>query len=131
MKKGHGSKFDRKKEAAIQALFSERNQTEAARVAGIDPSTLRRWQRLPEFQVEYLQVRRDLMSQASGRLQYHAGTLISVGLKLIGDSATPSSVRASLILGFIDRANKAVESEDVLVRLEALERSLAEQKDKR
>lgn len=51
--KGHGSKFGRKKEAAIAALLVEKNQAEAARVVGIDLSTLKRWLRLPEFIEEY------------------------------------------------------------------------------
>ena len=44
--KGHGSKFDRKKEAAIAALLAERSQARAARVVGIDLSTLKRWMQL-------------------------------------------------------------------------------------
>jgi transposase-like protein len=59
MKKGHGNKFGRKKEAVIAALLSGKNQVEAARIAGVDPSTLKRWLRLPEFQAEYLQARRE------------------------------------------------------------------------
>ena len=41
--KGHGSKFGRKKKAAIAALLAEKNQAEAARVAGIDLSTLQQF----------------------------------------------------------------------------------------
>ena len=43
--KGHGSKFGRKKEAAIAALLTQRNIEEAARVAGIGTQTLHRWLR--------------------------------------------------------------------------------------
>jgi len=128
MKKGHGSKFGRKMEAAVQALFSERNQAEAARVAGIDPSTLRRWLRLPEFQAEYLQVRRDAVSQTNGRIQHLSGVLLSVAQKLLADAVTPASVKAHLILGLLDRGNKAVEQEDILVRLAAVERSIEDTK---
>jgi transposase-like protein len=45
--KGHGSKFGKKKEAAIAALLTERNQAEAARSVGINLSTLKRWMREP------------------------------------------------------------------------------------
>jgi hypothetical protein len=41
--KGHGSKFGRKKEAAIAALLAEKNQAEATCVAGIDLSTLKQF----------------------------------------------------------------------------------------
>lgn len=130
MKKGHGNKFGRKKEAAITALFSGKSQADAARLAGVDPSTLKRWLRLPEFQAEYLQVRREAMSQANARIQYHALALVNLGIKLAADSATPASVRAHLVLSLHDRGNKSVEQEDVLMRLAALEQA-AEEKNKR
>src|SRR5690349_16593690 len=46
---GHGSKFTRKKEAAIAALLTHRNVEEAARAAGIGTQTLYRWMKHPEF----------------------------------------------------------------------------------
>ena len=46
---GHGTKFNRKMEVAVAALLTQKNQEEAARVAGISLATLVRWQRLPEF----------------------------------------------------------------------------------
>jgi len=123
MKKGHGSKFGRKKEAAIAALLSGKNQAEAARIAGVDPSTLKRWMRLPEFETEYLLVRREAMSQANARIQHNSSALVSLGLKLVSDAATPASVKAHLILGLLDRGNKSLELEDVLIRVAALERA--------
>ena len=58
---GHGSKFERKKEAAIAALLTTKNYEEAAQATGIDLKTLKRWMRLPEFESEYLLVRREAM----------------------------------------------------------------------
>jgi transposase-like protein len=131
MRKGHGSKFGRKKEAALAALFSGKSQADAARLVGIDPSTLKRWMRLPEFQAELMQVRRDAMGQANALVQHNAVVLASLGLRLVGDAKTPASVKAHLILGLLDRGNKAVEQEDILVRMAAMERALEEQKNKR
>ena len=112
--KGHGNKFGRKKEAAVAALLSERNQAEAARVAGIDLSTLKRWMRLPEFQSELLRARREVVSQTNARVQHNSGVAVSVALKLMADPATPASVRAHIALGLVDRANQSLEQEDVL-----------------
>ena len=67
--KGHGSKFGRKKEAAIAALLAERNLAEAARVVGIDLSTLKRWLRRPEFIEEYRRARWEVVEQAYARVQ--------------------------------------------------------------
>ena len=99
MKKGHGSKFGRKKEAAIAALFSEKNHAEAARVAGIDLSTLKRWLRMPEFLAEWRRARWESMEQGYARAQQNSGACISVLLKLMVDPATPASGRIRAALG--------------------------------
>jgi transposase-like protein len=41
--KGHGTKFGRKKEAAVVALLSHRNIDEAAKAVGVAPNTLLNW----------------------------------------------------------------------------------------
>jgi hypothetical protein len=129
--KGHGAKFGRKKEAAIAALLTQKNHEEAARATGIDLKTLKRWLRLPEFQAEFLLVRREAVGQANARVQQNSGAAASVALMLMADPKTPPTVRAHLSLGLLDRANKSVEQDDMLVRLAAMERSLEEQKKKR
>jgi transposase-like protein len=47
--KGHGAKFGRKKEEAIAALLLQRNVEEAARSNGVNPNTLLRWLKIPDF----------------------------------------------------------------------------------
>jgi hypothetical protein len=53
-----GSKFSRKKEAAIAALLGQRNIEEAAESIGIRTKTMLRWLKLPEFDAAYRQARR-------------------------------------------------------------------------
>jgi hypothetical protein len=129
--KGHGSKFGRKMEAAIGAFMREKSLVEAAKVAGISVSTLKRWLQMPEFQAELMRERRELVSQTNARIQYYSGAAASVAFKLMADASTPSSVRAHLSLALIDRANEAVDREDILVRLAALERAQEETKNRR
>ena len=81
---------------------------------GVDPSTLKRWLRLPDFEAEYLLVSREAVSQVNARIQHNSGALVSVGLKLVADAATPASVKGHLILGLLDRGNRSLELEDVL-----------------
>ena len=111
-----------------QPCFRGRSHADAARIAGIDPSTLKRWLRLPEFQAEYLQVRREAVSQTNARIQHHSGAVFSVALRLVAETTTPASVRANLCLGLLDRANKSLENDDILVRIAALERGQEEAK---
>ena len=71
------------------------------------------------------------MSQTNARIQHNSGALASLGFKLVAEAATPASVKAHLVLGLLDRGNKAVEQEDILVRLAALERVAEESKKTR
>ena len=122
MMKGHGNKFGRRKEAAIAALLMEKNHAEAARVVGIDLSTLKRWIRLPEFIEEYRRARWEVVDQAYARAQQNSGAAVSVLLKLMADPATPASGRIRAALGVFGIAHEALEL-DMETRVSALERS--------
>jgi len=128
--KGHGSKFGRKKEAAIAALLSEKNQAEAARVVGIDLSTLKRWMRLPEFIEEYRRARWAVVEQAYARVQQNTPAAASVLLKLMVDPATPSSGRIRAALGTFGLAREALDL-DIETRVAALEAAAAIGKHRR
>jgi hypothetical protein len=120
--KGHGSKFGRKKEAAIAALLAEKNQAEAARVVGIDLSTLKRWLRLPEFITEYRRARWEVAEQAYARVQQNTPAAASVLLKLMADPATPASSRIRAALGIFGLSREARDL-DIETRVSELERA--------
>jgi hypothetical protein len=120
---GHGAKFDRKRQDAIAALLSQRNVEEAARVTGISTHTLVRWMKVPEFQAEYRQARRDAYSQSISRLQQASGAAVSTLLKVMVDPGTPASTRVRAADSVLGHAAKAIEIEDIEVRVADLERS--------
>ena len=120
--KGHGSKFGRKKEAAIAALLAERNLAEAARVVGIDLSTLKRWLRRPEFSEEYRRARCEFVEQAYARVQQMTPVAASVLGKLMADPATPASGRIRAALGIFGLAREALDL-DIETRVAELERA--------
>src|ERR1700719_455396 len=122
MMKGHGNKFGRRKEAAIAALLVEKNHAEAARVVGIDLSTLKRWIRLPEFIEEYRRARWEVVEQAYARVQQNTPAAAAVLLKLMVDPATPASGRIRAALGTFVLAREALEM-DIETRVAALERA--------
>ena len=121
--KGHGSKFGRKKEAAVAALLTQRTLDEAARVAGIGAQTLHRWLKLPEFQAAYLEARRAAVSQSNARLQQASSAAVSTLLKIMVDLSAPASTRVRAADKILARARQAIELEDIEVRLAALERA--------
>jgi hypothetical protein len=116
-----GGKFGRKKEEAIAALLTQRNIEEAAKVAGIGANTLLRWLKVPEFQTAYRQARREAFGQAVARLQQGTSAAATTLLKTMIDPATPASVRVRAAEAIFNHAAKAIEIEDIEVRVAALE----------
>ena len=121
--KGHGSKFGRKKEAAIHALCTQRNIEEAARAADIGKQTLIRWLKLPEFRDAYREARREAVSQSNARLQQASGAAVSTPVKIMVDTNAPSAARVRAAHHILDGAHQAIEFEDIEIRLAALERT--------
>jgi transposase-like protein len=118
---GHGSKFGRKKEAAIAALLSQRSVAEAAHLIGIAERTLWRWLREPDFRAEYLAARREAVLQAHARMQQNCGAAASVLLKIMVDPSSPASVRARAAQCILERASQSLEQDDLEVRIARLE----------
>jgi transposase-like protein len=121
--KGHGAKFERKQEEAIAALLTQRNIDEAAKSVGIAANTLLSWMKVPEFQVAYRAARRSAFSQAIARLQQGTSAAATTLLKTMIDPATPASVRVRAAEAIFNHAAKAIEIEDIEVRVTELERA--------
>ena len=116
-----GGKFGCKKEEAITALLTQRNIEEAAKVAGIGANTLLRWLKVPEFQTAYRQARREAFGQAVARLQQGTSAAATTLLKTMIDPGTPASVKVRAAEAIFNHAAKAIEIEDIEVRVAALE----------
>jgi hypothetical protein len=126
--KGHGSKFGQKMEQAVAALLIQRNMEEAAKSVGISTNTLLNWTKVPEFDEAYRKARRDAFSQSISRLQQASGAAVSTLLKVMIDPATPAHTRVRAADSVLGHAAKAIEIEDIEVRLAALEQSVKTEK---
>ena len=118
---GHGTKFTRKLEEAVAAMLTQRNVEEAARAVGISTATLMRWQKLPEFQQAYREARRAVHGQSIARLQQATSAAVSTLLKVMVDASTPASTKVRAADSVLDHSAKAIELEDIEVRVAALE----------
>ncbi len=123
--RGHGTKFGRKKEEAVAALLTQRNIEEAAKTTGIAPNTLLKWIKEPEFQAAYRGARRAAFSQSIARLQQASSAAVSTLLKVMVDASTPASTKVRAADSVLNHSAKAIEIEDIEVRVTELERSLA------
>jgi len=128
---GHGAKFGRKKEEAIAALLTQRNMEEAARTVGVATKTLLRWFQIPEFQAAYRKARRDAHAQSIARLQQATSAAVSTLLKVMVDPSTPPATKVRAADSVLDHSAKAIEIEDLEVRLTELERATEATKDRR
>lgn len=124
--KGHGSKFHRKMYPAIAALLKCSTVEEAARAVGISPNTLSKWMKIPEFMDAYREATHSDFSQSMSRLRQATLAAVTTVLKNMVDPKTPPAGRQRAAEYVIDRAAKAIEAEDLLARVEALERLLKE-----
>jgi transposase-like protein len=120
---GHGAKFGRKKEEAIVALLTHRTIEEAARSIGVDPKTLLRWMKEPEFDKAYRAAKRAAFGQSIARLHHLSSAAVSTLGKIMLDSATPPATRVRAADSILDHTTKAIEIEDIDARLSELERA--------
>jgi hypothetical protein len=100
-----GEKLGRKKQAAVLALVSSRdNVEEAARLAGVTPRTVYRWKTQPAFDSAYREAKRAVFLQAIERLHQMAGAAVVTLGKVMTDPNTPPATKlraADSILGHI------------------------------
>ena len=129
--KGHGAKFERKKDEVVAAILSTRTLEEAARMARISLATLTRWMKLPEFETAYREARRVAYGQAIARLQQGSSAAVTVLLKVMVDPASPASVRVRAADSVLDHSKKNIELEDFEARLAELERAAKAQEGTR
>jgi transposase-like protein len=118
-----GEKLGRKKEAAILALLSQRNVEEAARAVGVTARTLYRWMKEPEFDAAYRAARRAAFSQSTARLQQMCTAAVSTLGKIMVDANAPAASRVRAADSVLGHAAKAIEIEDIEVRVSELERA--------
>ncbi len=121
--KGHGTKFGRKKEEAIVALLTCRTNEEAAHAIGISVTTLLRWQKEPEFQIAYLAAKRAAFGQAIARLHHLSSPAVSTLGKIMLDPTMPPATRARAADSILNHTAKAIQIEDIEVRVSELERA--------
>jgi hypothetical protein len=118
-----GSILGRKQEEAIAALLTKRNVEEAAQAAGISPRTLMRWLKIAEFQKAYREARRQAFGQSIARLQQATSAAAATLMKIMVDPTAPASVRVRAADSIFNHSAKAIEIEDIEVRVAELERA--------
>jgi hypothetical protein len=120
--KGHGSKFDLKKDEAVLALLTQRNVEDAAKSVGIDTTTLFRGMKVPEFDTAYREAKRAAFGQAIARLHQMSTAAAATLGKVMVDPTSPASTRVRAADCILNHTVKAIELDDLEARISQLER---------
>ena len=123
LEKGTGSR-----EQLILALLQQPGLEKAAAVVGVSAITAWRISKTPEFQQEYRQARRECFSQSVARLQQMSGAAVTTLGKIMVDANAPAASRVRAADSILDHAAKAIEIEDIEVRVSELERAAEQSK---
>jgi hypothetical protein len=124
-KRGRESRVDR----AIMALLEHATVEKAAAAVGVSSVTLWRWTQQEEFQRRLRLARRQAFSQAVGRLQQASSAAVGTLLRVMTDQTAPAASRVRAADSVLDHAIKAIEVEDLDIRLSELERAADQSKD--
>jgi hypothetical protein len=119
---GHGEKRTRKQELAIAALLVEATVEAAAAKAGVCYRTLKGWLADLDFRAAYREARRAVVEGAVGRLQHATGKAVETLTRNLDCGNAAAENRAAVAI--LELALKGVELQDVLARLDELERRL-------
>lgn len=120
---GHGSKRDRKEDAALAALLSCGTIGEAAKKAGIGEATLKRWLQDPEFQARYREARQQVMQQALAALQQASTAAVATLARNL--TCGKETVEVAAAKALLEQAVKSAELDDVMARIGELEQAIA------
>ena len=115
-----------KKEKYLVALLTSSTKAEAYKAAHISKATANRIEQEPDFIVQYNKIRRQAMGQTSNKLQGLAAKAVDTLASVMdSEQATPTErTRAAKIV--LDGAYNAQQTQDILNRLDQLEREQAE-----
>ena len=111
-----------KQRAALQALMSCSSRKEAAAQAGIAERTLREYFHNPEFVKEYDRLYGELMDQCTRELQKSLPLAIQTLRQICEDPEASVPARSAAAFRILDAAPKFIEVNNILTRLEELER---------
>jgi hypothetical protein len=107
---------------AIICLLSEPTIKAAALAAGVGENTLHRWLDEPAFEQAYLVARRKALRAAHMRLARAADAATVRLMQLLASNNQAIQLRAAIAI--LDISHKAIEIDDLAVRLAAVEAEL-------
>ena len=124
---GSDEKLTAKQEAFLATLLTMPTLTEAARAVRISDATARRWLTLPSVQAAWLDMRRQVVDQALLTVQTATMEAVATLRDCLADKMPPG-VRIRAATAILDTAIRAIEINELAVRIKQLEQALEEKR---
>ena len=109
------------KQRALQALLTQPSKAEAARAAGIDPATMRRYMQDEEFLAAYRHNTTELLQDARLRGQQLLSPALETLAGILQDNGAKNTERIAAARSILEWSIRLTEFTDIVERLEALE----------
>ncbi len=120
-KRGQGAKSEATRDRAVLALLSEKTVTDAAKKAGVDESTLRRWLSEDEaFQADYAAARQAAFEVSIHRVQALTAQAVDTLEELLGEKKHPN-VRLGAARTVAEIGIHQHDAETILKKLDEIE----------
>jgi len=119
-------KLSHKQEAVIGALISQHSISDAAKSAKIGKRTLWRWLKMENFKRAYLDARREVVTQAIVKIQAGMTAAAETLLEVMKSKKSSPSARVSAARTLLDFGLRAIEIEELELRVESLEKTIKE-----
>ncbi len=116
---------------AVFALLRQPTRAKAAREAGVNERTLRRWLADADFRAALDVTRRDVFGEVLSRMQGGAEKALEALHGVLDDDAARPSEKVAAARVLLDHAHRAAEALDSNARLAALERALEAREETR
>lgn len=113
-----------RQERFLATLLATPSTTAAAEQSGVAIRTAWRWLRDPEFQATLWRHRREMLSAATGGLVAASGEAVETLRAAMSEAGAPLGTRVHAAKTILDCALRAVETEELAVKLDAMERTL-------
>ncbi len=119
-----------KQEEALVALLNHTSVREAAKAISVHEKTIYRWLDEPGFGRAYRKVRRQAFAQAIAITQRYTPLAVSTLAKVASDPNVPAAAKVSASTALLKFSRESIELDDVVERVDELERRLKERGDR-
>lgn len=113
-----------KQNKVLAALLTAPSKAAAAQAAGISPRTLRGYLSNPTFRQAYREAQSELLESAVCQSRQHLTGALSALADITADANAPPAARVSAARASVELALKLGEQNDIMARLDELERTI-------